>query len=238
MSTFIQPAGGAPSFRYLDARFAPIALYQFDGSLADAMGGAGGTLTVAAGKPGYGYVGNLRGVLCTGNTLLQGAVGALLSLGSFTVEALVSPTRMSSSTQRIAQVSGTASLDTEQTNSLWSLDLVTTGGLSYAAERGAGVNIGPYNAPIGPSIGALSHVAWVRAASGIVTPYVNGQPGTPSGPLDLPTAAPVYAQRLEVGGGTGVSSFYQGFLASLKLIDAELSAAQVLEEARYAGVVA
>jgi hypothetical protein len=208
--------------------------WKLDGSLAEEINGTN-TLT-GTGK--YGYVHGLLGARFPASASpLVGVANDpnLICTGDLTVEFLVLPAAPLTANQRVVQEAGTATLDTEPTNLLWAVDFTgsNVGDLSYNAEQGLGVNIGPYSVGYGPPVGVVSHVAMVRTANQVQF-YLNGRAvGAPSVGLLQPTAGAPPLQRFEVGGATGLSQPFWGWIASVKIVKSALSAAQVLREAEY-----
>jgi hypothetical protein len=106
---------------------------------------------------------------------------------------------------------------------------INAGIIGYFAERGSGINI-QYTVDRMPPIGVPFHLAMVRPTdTDDVTFYLNGeQIGASSSGLDGPTDG--QNARLYIGTSGDAAADFDGVIASVKIINSALTAAQIKAE--------
>jgi Concanavalin A-like lectin/glucanases superfamily len=210
--------------RYHDSRRSPAALIQLDGSLATS-GSAGISLSVT-GVTQYATCRGYRGFWFDGATsIVAGASAGVRISGALTLQMIVQRNGLGSGSLVSCGVpSSNASAD----NMLYIAFVGTDGRLGFLSESGAGVstqtNFG------GVTDNQLYHLTFSRSAIGLVKTFVNGIKVGES-TLTLPTGGTNGVLRL--GAANTVS--YNGFMCSVAVIASELSEADVLSDAAYAG---
>ena len=210
-----------------DTAHSPVGLYQFQGDFTDDSGN-GRDLT-EVGTPVYGP-GHAGGYISWVNASEAGertgaAAAPFRIAGALTVECLVRPAALSSF-QTIAIVDGAAAADAD--NIQWAMQ--TNGALVRYIHEG----------PVGTFrvfeaghlvIGVQSHLAIVRDAAGTeIWIYENGIEVGNTTLASAPTGGST--ANLHVGEDVGGILPWIGGLATLEIIAAELTAAQVLARAR------
>lgn len=212
------------------------AYYKFDGTVTDSSGN-GLTLSTEAGTVRYCKISNLQALACKGGLALKlSAVDSatLQQTGARTVHAFLCPDTISgtATTDEVYGV-GTAWADgdsVEANNHTVSFAFVSYG-LQVSTEHGAGVND---TTPL-PGYSCLEGVPVLitvtRDAGGSLQFYFNGTAMGAAIAANSPTGGG--NSKLMVGGAWGeTSNYYEGAIAELQFLDTELTAAQVLEDAR------
>lgn len=228
--------GAAAAIGLHDTTHSPVGLWQFNGTLADTSGNGydlsvdTGTVTYAAMVPG------LVGVRLSSLRLKAALAANLLRItGNVTVEVLcqLEADTVGSAVGTNAFISFTGGQDDSSSTLNYLYHLAFNQGRlpQWFSEHGTGVNdVHTITDQALPPLGQLFHFAAVRAFN-IVQLYVNGRPfGPPSSVLTEPTDGS--ASQLWVGGSGGTSPVLcsDRVIASLKIIPAALSAAQVKAE--------
>jgi hypothetical protein len=211
-----------------DTTYSPVGLWQLDGDLTDSSGN-GRDLSLEGGTTRWTHLApDLRGFFFDGATRLsRSATDAALQLtGDLTFEALVTFDRHDSESQAIMSWHDLG--ETEATNTLYSFRTVGVGNsLEWVSESGAGVNA-TYTATTGVDRGIIHHVAVVRE-SDVLKFYLNGELYETSGSLTTPTGGS--SGRFALGGFYNFAgNEHFGGIASAKLIDRALTAAEVISE--------
>jgi hypothetical protein len=215
---------------YHDTTHNPVALYQFDESLADTSGNSLTSFSVESGTERYtNILPGLKGFLFDGSTdiYVNAAEASLAITGDMTIEMILSAGEVASSLA--IPVSYYATGETEITNLLYSIRLLASSAncLSWTHEQGAGVNE-TYDSNIGVPLGRPIHLAAVRSSND-VTFYVNGerfQSGSTG--LNAPTGGS--SSRLYAGGQPTASNAFTGAISSLKILNSALTSAQIRAE--------
>jgi hypothetical protein len=229
-------AGGSctsSSIAYHDTTHDPIGLWQLSGTMLDSSGN-GYDLVLSTGTERYTDIApGLRGFDFDGATRIQraGVTAALAITGTLTIEALVRWNPDNTNLQYLIAHNAAGDVDGTE-NYLYSIatDDAVAGSLDYFAERtAAGSNIS-YTIDDRLPHAEVSHLALTRDASGDIKFYLNGKLlGSGSSGLLPPTdgSAGIFKVGANESGGT---TFFNGSLSSLKILDIELTAAQVEAE--------
>lgn len=218
--------------RQHDLTHSPVGLWQFDGNLLDSSGN-GFTLTLENGTERYTRLpgGRIQGAMFDGSTnfIYNVSEATLRLLGDMTVECLVEwfttyPGQGGNSNVRIAD-HGQGSGESEADNHLYSFGPSTVMGMRYFAETGVGVNVLFDTVESAPM--DLQHLAMTRVG-GAIEYWVNGESIAQSGALSSPTGGA--NGRFRAGGTAADTAQMIGMVASLKLVDAALTAQQIADE--------
>jgi hypothetical protein len=223
-----QGAAGPGSIQLHDTTFSPVLLYQFQEDLLDSSGN-GLTLSVAAGSTRFTDVyPGVRGIVLPSGTRLEAASNNVYRLrGNMTIEAILHLYEYNAATRIFVSCQQAGELEAD--NALYSVGMLDTASqnLQWLSESGAGVNSTYQIADRNPLY--ICHFAVTRV-SDVVQFYINGRTlGAASPLLITPTGGTNSIFR--VGDNTNSAPFCA--LASLKIIPSGLTAAQVLQEARF-----
>lgn len=204
----------------------PVGLWQFNETLNDTSGN-GFNLTVEVGTERYTdiYPG-VRGVQLIGNKLIYNTFTSTLAItGDVTLEAVLYLATYASANTVLITSHGDAG-ETQAANYMYFYALNTDSSLSMISENGAGTNA-THTITDGPGLG-LCHMAVTRA-SNVIQFYLNGRAyGSPSSTLTTPDGGTT--GRFRVGGPDANIFGPEGAMASLKVCNIALSAAQVAAE--------
>lgn len=232
--------------RYFDRTHSPVALWNFDNTLADASGN-GFDLSVEAGAAAFADIvpGRAALRLPIGARFGRATTAALLLQGAMTIEAIVQcdnspPAPATATSMAIAGYGGSG--ETEPANFQWLLSMSSTTTASIPQnlvsfwENAAGVDVlfntsGPQSLP---PIHNIMYVASTRSATGVMQSYVNGTTfNAPSAALPLPTGGST--ARVVVGVSSPTSVVVDSFvIMSIKIIARALSAAEIRAEYNFA----
>lgn len=234
---------GLRQINYHDTTHSPVALWNFDQSLADSSGN-GLTLSVASGDERYAPIGGGKhGFFFDQNTRVTTASSsppALEITGDLTIEMLIAPADLDDGAGYASIIryapTGARSNDTE--NNLYTLYTVTGAAshyLAYYAQTTGGTAITHSDAGAClPPFSQVYHLAMVRS-SNEVTFYLDGAAiGATSSGLSAPVDGS--ASELHIGATQTPSQYFNGVIASVKICDTALTAAQILDEAHLVGV--
>jgi hypothetical protein len=224
--------GGVTLPQNHDTTHSPEGLWQLDGDANDDSGNARHlVLPPAAGTERYGagITPALQSFFFDGSTRIQrAAVAALQITGDVTLELLVYPAAVSGAGQILATMQSTGA-DTEPNNTLYSFEIDTDNVVRVFFEKGAGGNNFLIPSPpfvVGP--GRWHHLAYTRGAANKI--YHDGtEIFDDAGSFGNPTGGT--NAFITLGSSPDGSSAFTGYLASVKIIASELSAAQVAAEA-------
>jgi hypothetical protein len=219
------PSGGVVNLH--DLTYSPLALWQLDWSLADSSGNG---YTLTQNSQGWGHMPNgVKAGFFRDSTYFSHAYNAALAItGEITVEVIAFLVDNPTNDLNICSFGVTG--ESLASNVLWSLGVDgTKGALRYFAEYGsAGTNIvfdsGNYSVPASQVV----HLAMTRSSSQIINLYINGYCVGTSSALHAPEGGT--SDMLKIGDGT-TSTERGTMVASVKVIAAELSAAQIKGEA-------
>jgi hypothetical protein len=212
--------------RALGLEHSPVGLWKLDEDLSDDSGNFF-DLSVDTGTELYTeMLPRLRGLFATGTgAFTVGSYQAALGMtGDMTLQFIFSSSVLiTSSIQMILHHSNNS--EAEGDNLLYSMRLLTSNEMQYFAEQGAGTDI-QYSNGIALAPGAPTLVQLVRS-SNEVSFYLNGQlKGATSSGLSAPTGGTTGFFYL--GNNSGTAWF--GTLASVKLVNSALSAADLVAE--------
>lgn len=230
--------------RKLGLEYNPIALYKFDGDIKDNSGN-GFDLSVHSGSLQFanGPFVNSRAVFFDGfNSLSSSIESALQITGPVTIEAVFKPSIIETPAlpafgNFIASVGGVG--ETLDTNVLYSLVINLsnkTGSVGFDLERSTGADYMGSTAADTIEANRWYHLAVARNSSEQSTVYLNGENlGTFSHAGFPEKAGAGNVQKLFVGtqptgGGNYQQLAFKGWVATLKIIDRELSQEEILEE--------
>lgn len=221
-----------------DTTHAPVGLWQFQGSLADASGN-GFTLSVDAGSAEYSaFAQRILGVRLNGLRLKRAHEALLTIPGDMTIgmfclfEEQPEPSVVGQATALVTYTGGTSDASADY-NYQYQLDITVTPGrlMRWFSEHGVGVNDSYTLASHLPAPGVPFHLMATRTAN-VVQFYLNGTTfGAASAALTTPDGGTL--TELYVGGTGGVgtlSTISSTLMASLIIIPSALTAAQVKTE--------
>ena len=209
------------------------AYYKFDGTVTDSSGNDL-TLTLDAGTIRYCMIRSLQALACKGglHLVLSAADSSTIQqTGARTVHVLICPdTVTDSATSDLIYVVGRDSGDTENLNTTAQLAIMSYEPV-WTSEHGGGLNDDMILAGYSFIQGVPILITVTRDASGEVQFYFNGTAVGSRFTDDAPTGGG--DAELCVGGFHGTSAYdYTGAIAELQFLDIELTAAQVLEDAK------
>ena len=208
------------------------AYYKFDGDLTDSSGN-GLTLGTDAGTVRYGRIGNLQTIMFKGGLRLSLSIAnsaTLQQTGARSVHCFVCPEVVTNSaTADLFYLVGNDGADSEARNNTAHL-VIQQYQLQWLTESGSGdnnaANLDGYS--LAENVPLLITVT--RDASGNVQFYLNGAAAGSAVSIPSPTGGG--EGRLGVGGFFNSTYDYTGAMAELQFLNIELTAAQVLEDAR------
>lgn len=226
------PSRTGSRLRLHDTTHSPVGLWQFDGDLSDDSGNSL-DLSVASGTAVYTSIGGIRFFYFDGSTYLSRVAAAGLQItGALTIEAIVCMRRGADDATNEYILSCGDNGETEITNTLYSVRTGnSTAEIQVFHEYGAGTNAlhAFDNATIPDS--APCHLAVTRASNGTTYKlYIDGVLLDTEEATSAPTGGG--DAFLTVGAQETGTSLAKMHIASLKIINSELTAAQVLAEAR------
>lgn len=220
------------------------AYYKFDGDLTDSSGN-GFTLSVNTGTELYCRLPNqnYQAFKFDGSTRLEkSAETEFVITGAFSMHVLICPDSIETRTLSsgyddwLIQYGDniTDSGNSPETNYLYNLSIRSSKFASFI-EYGAGSNSEWDTGTYSPAAGQPVFVTQTRDASGNYALYVNGSAVTVNGVTsypNAPTGGDDVTCLLSIGGQDSNSNrFYPGAMAELQILNIELSASQVLEDA-------
>lgn len=223
----------ARSLQYLDTDDSPIALWNFNDTLAAVVGP-----TLSAGTGIFAFTDVFPGVrgLWLNNACRMDAPPTpnLILLGAMSCEMII---QMQTFPPNIwlAGVGGTSGSELQADNISWSMGLPTVNfPMTQQAvwEQGLGVDVSfQTNTAVGnpsyPFIHQIASLGMSRTASGVTQFYMDGKPfGSPSGALTLPDGGG--SGVFTLGGQLGLSSVAQPMYISVAVYDRARSAAEFL----------
>lgn len=233
--------GSGGRVNYHDTTYNPVGLWQLSGSLVD-IGSKVTHLTIGAGTQRHANMGpGLRGFQFDGSTFLVNTASLPASMcltGSATVEmlAIIEP---GSTSQTLFLIAGLTGDSTGQENYLFQLTVGAAGELSYFAEQDVGTNISFATTGSCVPFNELCHIAMTRDGSNVVRFYVNGsllEASTALAQANTGSSGPSTARVLigtETAGSfstIGTTPANKTSIASIKLVDRELNAAEIAAE--------
>jgi hypothetical protein len=223
----------ARSVQYLDLLDGPIALWNFNNTLAAVLGP---TLTLGAGTFGFTDVyPGVAGLWLNSTARLDApATPNLRLLGAMSCELLV---QMQTAPPNIwmCGCGGTSGSALAADNVSWSVGLPSATfpqPMRAAWEQGAGVGVTFDSSTVAGSFGypfihQIESIGMSRSAGGIVQFFMGGKPfGPPSGVLTMPTGGG--SGIFTVGAQLGLTSVAQPMYLSIAVYDRERSAAEFL----------
>jgi hypothetical protein len=223
---------------YFDTTHTPVALWNFNNTLVDAV--ASRTLTLSAGATLFTeiYPGVTALLINNGDRYLLNDA-ALCITGDVTIQAILQldgPPNSTINTTIFARYEGTSGSETEANNIVYSFGAQSTGGgapytLQAFWEHGAGTNNQHSLTGVTlPPVHNLMHVAF-RRTSGISRLYLNGKPfGADSVGTVAATGGNDASARLSVGAQLSSVAAERYVLMSLKIVASSLSDADMLAE--------
>lgn len=222
---------GHRSVQYHDLTHDPVGLWQLDGNRLDSSGN-NLHLSVTAGTERYSsmFPGRL-GAYFDGASGFGRTVNdpILTILGSITIEAIVSAPSWAQNRNIVTFAQGAS--ETEADNQLFDLRMqsASTAGIGTLYETGPGTNV-TLGTAASISLGSPNHVVMTRdAGSGNIHRwYINGFLFSTSAVQSAPTGGT--NSMLYIGQNVPSTNFWQGSIASVKIIPACLTADQVLAE--------
>lgn len=218
------------SVRYLDLVDDPIALWNFDDTLAAVRGPALDTITGQ-----YGFTNIYPGVRALmvnlGARLSAAPTSSLIRLGAMSAEVIVALNGFP--LPWVCGVGGSGA--GADNNASWSFGSPATGvprsmGVAWQTGNNVSVDFATNPAPGSPGIPTIHNImslGFSRSASGVVQPYLNGKTlGPPSAPLPLPTSGGngVFSLGTPLGG----TSPFMFVLMSAAVYDRDRSASEFL----------
>lgn len=223
----------ARSVQYLDLLDGPIALWNFNNTLAAVLGP---TLVLSAGT--YAFTDVFPGVpglwLNSAGRLDAPATPNLRLLGAMSCEVIL---QMQTTPPNVwlCGVGGTSGSELSADNACWSIGLPSATvpqPMRAFWEQGLGVDV-TFDTPTTaggsgyPFIHQIETVGLSRSASGVVQFYMGGKPfGVPSAPLTLPTDGS--SAIFSVGAQLGLTATAQPMYISIAVYDRARSAAEFL----------
>jgi len=212
---------------YLDNKYSPVALYNFNNTLNDSSGN-GYNLTVS-GTEMYAKINNLAGFYFDGATYLTKThEDALCSLGEITVETLINFTTTTTASQYICDNGNNDELETG--NVAFSFFISSGVGISYFAEHITGVNI-TYSSSARPPKSSLCYIAITRNIAGTVLKfYINGILKNTSTTLTAPTGGTTGPFIIGARENAATPLTIGTTMLSFKLINSQLTDDQIMEE--------
>lgn len=232
---------GAGALEYFDRTHDPVALFNFNDTLAD-QSGNGLDLTLSAGSAGFAdVVPGKRGLFVWEQARYMTAAAApLLQIaGDLTIEAIVQQdVNPISADQTLVTYNGPT--ENESDNTLYQVNFQATGSftstrnLSYVSEHGAGVNDTYSSSGTAVSLGCIHNILFLalRRQAGVLQFFANGRPlGNASAAITAPTGGTGANTRLVVGApGTSQTAGDQLLIFSLKIIARALTDAEIKAE--------
>lgn len=208
-----------------------VALWQFAGNGTDETGTYNLTSTgtipwMVGGKKGYYNQVCLEGD--GSNYYARPSYDAGLDLkGAMTVLVMVRPHESSSGTNTIIEFGNNGTDTNSANNTMYRFSIDSSDRLQYLSEHGSGTNSLFTTNPATVSANAWHHLAFTRDASGNVNMYIDG---TGHGPYAATPPTGGGNSSLFIGRGANSTNYLRGSMGSLKILDVELSAAQVQAE--------
>lgn len=208
-----------------------LAYYQLDGGITDSATAGLYDLSVQTGVERYSYYDNFRMLSLDGSSIMRhnASPAALELTAAMSLHALVVPAAQA--TAFFVTHDGTS--DAAADNILYSLLMQTGGGksqLEYFIEYSGGTNEFA-DVDCWPAIGVPLFLTLTRpTAATSVGFYVNGILFGTVVSLNAPTSGT--AGQFRIGGSASGTNMYTGLIGEVQLLDTELTAAQVLEDAR------